>query len=289
MTRWILWVALLSGCGAVRQIPDPERLVPRNTMPVSQANSHYLRGRLALLGGDLDGAASSFSIARVFDPASPWIALAQGEVALVRGDVDGAATAWEEATRIGPECSAAWMHRARVERLRGNAVLAASHYARAYTLGREWQALAGEFDVWLHAGQRDRATQVLADWTAQGALEPRVAAERGGRRLRMGDPEGAAKDLLLMVQERPENKEVVRRWVAAVLLCKSGASALTQLDRLREWAPEAVALLWATAVLADAAGDSGRVAAALSAWTTLAPADEDLQDLRRLLSEGEQR
>jgi tetratricopeptide (TPR) repeat protein len=229
---------------------------------------------------------TAFSMARVFDPDSPYIPMAIGEVALVGGDTEAAGAAWQEATRVDPGCAQAWMYRARIERLGGRTINAAGHYGRARELGHGWQAWAGEIDAWLHAKQRAEAAAVISEWTGLEGLSPTAAAERGQRRLRMGDPEGAAADLYPAAEARAEDQGAVSRWVAAVLLLEDRSAAMVQLDALAARAPGATAPLWASAVLGDAEGDSVRVRAALKAWSDLDPEDEALHRLRVALGTG---
>ena len=286
MTKALLIGILGLGCSPVHRIPSPPVSVSRHPIPPPQAHSHYVRGRLALLRGDLVAAHTAFSMARVFDPDSPYIPMAIGEVALVRGDTEAAGTAWQEATRVDPDCSQAWMFRARIDRLGGRTINAAGHYGRARALGHGWQAWAGEIDAWLHAKQRAEAAGVLAEWTGLTGLHPTAAAERGQRRLRMGDPEGAAADLYPAAEARSEDQGAVSRWVAAVLLLEDRSAAMVQLDVLAARAPGATAPLWASAVLGDAEGDSARVEAALQAWSDLDPEDEALHRLQGALGTG---
>ena len=225
-------------------------------------------------------------MARLFDPQSPWIPIAQGEVALVRGDVQAAARAWQEATRVDPECATGWVFLARVDRLRGKVEAAAGHYRKARSLGYGWQAWAGEIDSWMHAGKPERAREVLSEWKEEASLPHAEAAERGLRRLRLGDPEGASRDLLPAVRARPESLGAVRSWVTAVLECDDRRAALREVDALQALAPTATAPLWASAILGDAEGDQTRVSAALKAWQSIAPEDEALQTLRRAIKSG---
>ncbi len=286
MTRLLLLLALQAACNPVRHIPDPGVQAPTVVQPPPKALAHYVRGRLALLDGDLGKADQSLSMARLFDPRSPWIPIAQGEVALVRGDVRAAAIAWQEATRVDPSCATAWLYRARVDRLQGRPEAAAGHYHKARELEHGWQAWAGEIDAWLHAGHRDQAAAVLAEWNAEATLLSAAAAERGHRRLQLGDPEGAAADLVLAVRAHPDDLGAVRRWVAAVLQCADQGPALAEVDRLQMLAPLATAPLWASAVLGDHAGDASRVSAALKQWAALAPDDATLRILREDILEG---
>ncbi len=286
MTRVFLVLGMALGCATVRGIPAPEGASDAVQVPGHQAQAHYLRGRLALLDGDLDAADQALSIARVFDPLSAWIPIAQGEVALVRGDVQAAAAAWEEATRVDPECGAGWLFRARVDRFQGRPAAAAGHYRRARELGVGWKAWAGEIDALVRAEQRNRAAEVMAQWALRADISAMESAERGQRRLLFGDHEGAGADLLPAVRSRPEDMGAVRRWVSVVLQWKDVSPALEQVDAIQANTQGSEALFWASAVLGDAAGDDGRVSTALEAWSEIDPEDEDLHALRKMLGEG---
>ena len=287
MTKWSLLLAL--GCSAVRHIPTPAVTASPHPTTPPQADAHYVRGRLALLQGDLEAAHAAFSMARVFDPNSPELPIALGEVALVGGDREAAAAAWLEATRIDPESGKAWMYRARISRLAGDAAVAAAHYGRARALDYGWQAWAGEIDARLHAGDRPEALRVMALWSAVMELPPEASAERGHRRLLLGDAEGAAADLYLDVWQRPEDHARIRRWTSAVLLLSDRSPRIAEAEALRARAPEATAPLWALAVLADAEGDQARFEGAIAAWRALAPDDEHLAALLKLIESGASR
>lgn len=282
----LLWLPWL-GCSAVRHIPAPALEPSAEQLTLPQAQSHYLRGRLFLLSGDLKPARAAFSMARVFDPRSSSIPIALGEVALVERDLEAASVAWTEATRVDPSSAKAWLYRARIERLQGRPAEAAAHYRRARDLESSWQAFAGQIDALMLAKQRAEAQAVMAEWVALGELSAAELAERGQRRLRLGDSEGAAADLFRAVEVRPEDHGAVGRWVAAVLLLEERSGVVAQLKRLRELAPGATAPLWACAVIAHAEGDTPQVQSALRAWAAIAPQDAALDTLKRTLLAGQ--
>ncbi len=287
MTRWTVLFVL--GCSPLRHIPSPPVVAPQGHSTPPQADSHYVRGRIALLQGDLDSARASFTMARVFDPKSPHIPIALGEVALVGGDRQAAAAAWLEATRVDPACAKAWMYRARISRLSGAGDVAVAHYGRARVLGYGWQAWAGEIDAWLHAGNRPEALRVMTQWLAVAELSPQASAERGQRRLILGDADGAATDLYVGVWARPEDHGRIRRWTSAVLMLDDRSAGVSQAEALRARAPDATAPLWALAILADSQGDEVRLQGAIEAWRALAPQDERLVALLKLVESGDSR
>jgi tetratricopeptide (TPR) repeat protein len=266
-------LALIVACAPVRRIPSPNRPPAITTMPVpqAQAQAHYLRGRLALLRGELIGASEAFALARVFDPVSADIPIAQGEVMLVGGDIDGARAHWAAATRLDPSSSRAWIHLARADRLMGDLSASADHYGAAIAAGHGWQARAGRVDVLDHLGDGPAAADELARWVAIADQDVMALGERGQRRLRHGDAAGARSDLEALALEHPGVMPMMVRWVEATRQSGLYGRTLEALEGMHSAAPSAEATLWAMSALGEAAGDAHQQADALESWLALEP------------------
>lgn len=269
-----LWMGVLwIGCNPVRRIPAPDA-PPVPLIPAPMAQAHYLRGQLALLRGDLVESIDSLQMARVFDPKSGSIPIAMGKVHLVGGDIDKARSVWEEAVRVAPDSAEAWVNLARADRLTGDLSAAAKHYRAAIAAHYGWAAHAGLIDVLERAADVPGAKIALARWVESGSTDPVALAERGQRRLRLGDAEGARQDLAVTAAARPEEMAVMVRWVEATRASGRYGSTLDQLWQMHRSAPRVEAPLWALSVLSHEVGALDWQVSTLNAWIALAPANQ---------------
>ncbi len=272
--RW-LWTPIVFAlaCGSVRHIPAPDVARRPSDSPPPKAHAHYIRGRLALLQGQLDEAAESLALARVFDPSSAHIPIAQGEIHLVAGDIQAARGAWAEATQLDPDSSLAWIQLARADRLVGDLDEAKAHYAAAVRAGHGWQARAGLFDVLERSADASAARDVLRAWVELEEVNPVALGERGQRRLRMGDAAGAARDMAILARQHSRNMSVVVRWVEAVRESGVVGPTLVELKSMLVQDPTAEPILWALAVLGSDCDDLATQEQALEDWIGLEPED----------------
>ncbi|MBN1334744.1 MAG: hypothetical protein JXB39_02155 [Deltaproteobacteria bacterium] len=82
---------------------QPECTAPGGHNPPAGARLHYALAVDAWARGDLARARTEVAVARLLDPGSAWLRMAEGRIAADQGDRPGARQALEEALSMDPD------------------------------------------------------------------------------------------------------------------------------------------------------------------------------------------
>ena len=133
---------------------------------------------------------------------------------LEKGDLERALADLDAALRLDPEDAEAWNMRAIVEAERGNYERALRDIERAIELGHP-SGFVNRANILERAGRLREALASLDRAIADRPGDPLILAKRGLLRERLGDPEGARRDLREAWRRRRELEEEGREALLA--------------------------------------------------------------------------
>lgn len=229
----------------------------------ARARYHFLVARAEQERGNFAAAARALDAAALYEPRSPWLALARVELARARGDDGAAVFEAEAAVALAPSGAEAHEALGLARFASGNREGAEEALRVAVQLGRAPAAWPVLCTLAVERGADDAAA-LVAGWSGQPVDDIDERAMRAGLRLRTGDAAGAVDDWTAVSLARPADLSALDSLVRAAAVSRRYRAALLALEHAVQRMPDEAAIARRYAGLAEEAADAAR---AIAAWS----------------------